>query len=152
MPVKRCFRIFLILGCLVFLSGCDRSGQLQLLDGGESDWASYRGKWVIINYWAEWCVPCRKEMPELNRFAEAHAEQAIVLGVNFDNLSAPELLQAAEKMSVKFPQLLQDPAPGLAHQRPVVLPTTIIYDPQGQLQAELVGPQTEASLQLWLQH
>ena len=134
----------------MLLGGCERHSRLRLVDGGEVDWSSYRGKWVVINYWAEWCVPCRKEMPELNGFAESHADQVVVLGVNYDGLPAAELLQAADKMLANFPQLLQDPAAILPHQRPVVLPTTVIYDPQGNLKAELVGPQTEASLRLWL--
>ncbi len=141
---------FLLLLMALVLSGCERQPGLAIHSVGESEWDSYRGKWVFINYWAEWCLPCRKEMPELNEFARQYAAEAVVLGVNFDNPESAELARQIAALEVEFPVLSEDPAPMLAYQRPSVLPTTLVYNPRGELQSTLVGPQTLESLRMWL--
>jgi thiol-disulfide isomerase/thioredoxin len=99
-----------------------------------------RGQWVVINYWAIWCKPCVQEIPELNALAEL--PQVTVLGVNYDGISGEELDQQLQKLGVAFPTLAKDPAAQLGIARPVVLPTSLVLDPQGQLHDTLVGPQT----------
>ena len=137
------------IGLLLVLSACgDR--QLDTLDHGALSWQQQRGQWVFINYWAQWCHPCRKEIPELNRFAQQHQGQAVVLGVNFDSPAADELRQQAQAMGIEFVQLVGDPAAQLGFERPEVLPSTYVFDPKGVYQGMMVGPQTEASLQAWL--
>lgn len=110
--------------------------QLQLDD--------LRGQWVVINYWAIWCKPCIQEIPELNSLDEF--PQVTVLGVNFDGIVGEELEQQMQKLGVAFTNLDQDPAAQLGVQRPDVLPTTLLIDPQGILQDILIGPQTLHSL------
>ena len=103
-----------------------------------------QGQWVVINYWAIWCKPCIQEIPELNKLAEL--PQVTVLGVNYDGISGEELDQQLEKLGVAFRTLETDPAAQLGMARPVVLPTTLVLDPQGQLSETLVGPQTLETL------
>lgn len=104
------------------------------------------GRWLFINYWAIWCKPCREEIPELNSFAAEHRDEVIVYGVNYDQVGGEELLVQAAELGIEFPLLNADPAPGLGYARPMVLPTTVIVNPEGQLWARLLGPQTGASL------
>ena len=104
-----------------------------------------RGQWLVINYWAQWCKPCIKEIPELNNLNQQY-RQVTVLGVNYDGATGPELELQLEKLGIAFATLPGDPARQLGVPRPVVLPTTLILDPQGQLHATLVGPQTLESL------
>ncbi len=104
-----------------------------------------RGQWVVINYWAQWCKPCITEIPELNALDQQYS-QVTVLGVNYDGITGAELEQQLGKLGVEFTTLATDPAPQLGVPRPVVLPTTLILDPDGQLSATLVGPQTLESL------
>ena len=104
-----------------------------------------RGQWVVINYWAQWCKPCIKEIPELNKLNQQY-RQVTVLGVNYDGATGQELDLQLEKLGIAFTTLPGDPARQLGVPRPVVLPTTLILDPQGQLHATLVGPQTLESL------
>jgi len=106
---------------------------------------SLRGQWVVINYWAKWCKPCIREIPELNRLNSEHSD-ITVLGVNYDGASGEELATQEATLGVEFQTLPADPAAELGTPRPVVLPTTLIFDPEGQLRATLVGPQTEESL------
>ncbi len=112
---------------------------------GALDLQALRGQWVVINYWAQWCKPCIKEIPELNEL-DQEFEGVTVLGVNYDGETGEELAAQIEKLGVAFTTLAQDPSAALGVPRPVVLPTTLILDPEGQLDATLVGPQTLETL------
>ena len=104
------------------------------------------GRWVLINYWAEWCKPCLEEIPELNAFAEAHSEQVSVLGVNYDGVEGEALARVIVRFGIDFPVLTRDPASAYKFARPEVLPVTIVINPEGIVQQRLVGPQTLANL------
>lgn len=104
-------------------------------------------RWLVINYWASWCAPCREEIPELNRLARQRSDIA-VYAVNFDSLRGPALTEAAAEMGIEFSLLAADPAPLLATESPTVLPTTLIVSPAGKVATRLLGPQTNAGLLL----
>jgi thiol-disulfide isomerase/thioredoxin len=103
-----------------------------------------QGQWVVINYWAIWCKPCIKEIPELNALDKLPG--VTVLGVNYDGVAAQEREQQIQQLGIAFDVLATDPATELGISRPEVLPTTLILDPAGKLRDTLVGPQTLASL------
>lgn len=131
------------LSVLLLLAACgpaDVPGNSLQLDG------NLRGQWVVVNYWAIWCKPCAQEIPELNALAEIPGVS--VFGVNYDGASGEKLAQQVQKLGIAFPILDSDPAAQLGVPRPVVLPTTLIIDPSGQLRETLVGPQTLESLAL----
>ncbi len=107
----------------------------------------YEGRWVVINYWAKWCKPCIKEIPELNALDRKYT-QVVVLGVNYDGNKGDELQTQIVNLGIEFPTLLEDPSPALGIALPSVLPTTIILNPNGMLVATLIGPQTLESLAL----
>lgn len=134
---------------VLLLSACGET-KLKTLSGSDLSWEQQRGQWVFINYWAQWCHPCRKEIPELNQFAKQHKGKAVVLGVNFDDPQLDELEEQSRAMGIEFTQLLHDPAQVLDFDRPSVLPATFVFDPKGVYQGVMVGPQTEASLGAWL--
>ena len=105
------------------------------------------GQWLVINYWAQWCAPCRTEIPELNALEKQLKAQSVqVLGVNFDALQGDKLSQAAQDMGITFTVLAQDPAERYQLPRAEVLPVTYIVDPQGLMRERLVGEQTAAGL------
>ncbi len=108
------------------------------------------GHWVVINYWAIWCKPCRDEIPELNEFAAHHGERVRVYAVNFDDVRGDTLLQQAAELGIEFTLLEEDPAAALGYDRPTVLPTTVMFDPSGELAARLLGPQSQAALEAWM--
>ena len=111
----------------------------------QDELSGLRGSWAVINYWAEWCTPCIKEIPELNQLAQQYPELAVV-GVNFDGTEGDELARQIAQLGIAFPILAEDPAARLGIPRPAVLPTTLILDPEGKLANTLVGPQTLESL------
>ena len=136
-----------LLAFLLLLAGCDQvDGELMMPDGAvvPHRFSEHRGDRVYINYWAEWCTPCRAEIPELNALG-AEAGHT-VLGRNFDGLEGEELAQLLAKMGIEFAVLLEDPAQRFAQNVPSVLPTTFVLDAQGTLLEVLVGPQTVDSL------
>lgn len=143
-------KVFLSVLLGLLLTACGDT-QLDTLDHGELSWQQQRGQWVFINYWAQWCHPCRKEIPELNQFARQYQGHAMVLGVNFDGPAQAELRQQTKAMDIEFVQLIGDPAARLGYERPTVLPATYVFDPSGVYHGVMVGPQTEASLSAWLQ-
>jgi thiol-disulfide isomerase/thioredoxin len=131
----------------VSVLGCVEKPEVRLADGSTGTWDQWQGRWMLINYWAEWCAPCREEIPELNRLhSEAAAQRVVVLGVNFDGLSGDALSELIARMEIEFPVLLDDPRARWQQPVPGVLPSTLVVDPEGQLRTVLVGPQTYESL------
>tara|TARA_R110002110_G_scaffold415561_2_gene651006 strand:+ start:241270 stop:241734 length:465 start_codon:yes stop_codon:yes gene_type:complete len=126
---------------MLSLAGCDAQPPASAV----SILKPLQGQWVVINYWAQWCKPCIKEIPELNAL-DAKFDNVTVLGVNYDGAAGLELQEQLETLNVAFVTLPEDPAYLFNIDRPRVLPTTLIINPQGKLDATLVGPQTLASL------
>ncbi|MHA7817063.1 MAG: TlpA family protein disulfide reductase [Pseudohaliea sp.] len=134
----RTFFVCLSLSLGLALAACgERRGPLDPI-------ADHLGNWVLVNYWAEWCKPCIREVPELNSL---DSEEGItVLGVNYDGATGDALAAQIEALGIAFTQLPADPAAELGIDRPQVLPTTVVIDPDGRRVATLVGPQTAESL------
>lgn len=136
-----------LLGVSLLLAGCSEADWGVDQHGRQIAAGELAGHWLVINYWAEWCGPCRKEIPELNRLAEElQAQQVTVLGVNFDALQGEELRTAAEQLGIRFTVLASDPAPRLGLTPSQVLPVTWLVDPQGRVREQLPGEQTALGL------
>jgi len=139
----------LVMALLALLVAC--SPAPSDTPAGLVDTPRFDGKWVMINYWAIWCAPCREEIPELNSLAQTHAAKLNLYAVNFDDKQGEELLVQAAELDIKFDLLTTDPGPALGYARPTVLPTTVIFNPDGEMVARLFGPQTEESLSAAMQ-
>lgn len=104
-------------------------------------------QWLVVNYWAEWCGPCRTEIPELNALSDSLKGQDVaVLGVNFDNVQGEELKSAVDALGIHFTVLAQDPATRFDLPRSEALPVTYIIDDQGKVREQLMGEQTADGL------
>jgi len=140
--IRRTSRLGVVLLLMVAMSGCEVPEQVLLADGRGVQFSHWEDRWLVINYWAEWCAPCRKEIPELNRLhAERAASGVVVLGVNYDGLTGESLADLVEEMGIEFPVLVADPRLKWGVDQPAVLPSTLIINPAGELQQVLVGPQ-----------
>ena len=123
---------------------------LVQLGGGEVFLSDYRGQWVIVNYWATWCAPCRKEIPDLSRL---HSERSdvTVLGLAFEELDDSDFFEFLEDFEVSYPILKVDVyAPPEPFGAPRVLPTTIILDKQGRAVKAFLGPVTVEDIERYL--
>lgn len=126
-------------------SGDGETAPVFTTAGGENlEWASLRGEWVLVNYWAEWCKPCLEEIPELNRVDEL--EGVTVLAVNYDGVTGEELVTLGERMGIDYTMLAEDPAQALEWSVPNGLPATFLVSKDGELRDTLMGAQTEADL------
>ena len=134
----------------VILVGCSGDTGYRLIDGSSHSFSNSEGKYTLVNYWAEWCQPCRVEVPELNELAAEHADQLTILAVNFDSEQGPELLAQLQKIGIEFPSLVTDPRGKWGLERPQVLPETLIINSDGELVQRLIGPQTLESLMAFI--
>ena len=100
------------------------------------------GKWVIINYWADWCPPCIKEIPELNKLNAKYSDELNVFLFNFDRLEGEELTNQLKKIDAKVPSLITDPQSIYNFTIPESLPVTFVINKKGELSNILKGPQT----------
>jgi thiol-disulfide isomerase/thioredoxin len=113
------------------------------MDGVQHKLSDYRGKWVVVNYWATWCPPCLSEIPELVEFHEENKDKlAVVLGVNFENIGNNGLRQFTEEYFINYPVLHMPPGPSSALGPIPGLPTTYLVSPEGEVVARQVGPVT----------
>jgi len=113
-------------------------------EGNKIDWQDYNGQWLVVNFWAEWCMPCREEIPELNQLHNKVGQS--VLGVNFDRPELAELQRQINELAVRFPVMFSEQKQRLNELTPQVLPTTYVFDRQGLLLITLVGPQTQQTI------
>jgi thiol-disulfide isomerase/thioredoxin len=112
-----------------------------LLDAmdGEHSLSDYRGKWVVLNFWATWCAPCRHEMPSLDRLQAAMPEIAVVPVATGRN-SVTGIERFFAEAEIKLLPVLRDPTSDLARGMGVIgLPVTVILNPEGQEVARLIG-------------
>lgn len=103
--------------------------------------------WLVINYWAVWCAPCRKEVPALNELHhELHAHGVRVLGVNYDQLQGEALLADSQQLGIEFPVFSRDPAEHFKLPETRGLPATYIVNQDGRLVGQLNGEQSKESI------
>lgn len=108
--------------------------------------ADYRGKWVIVNFWATWCPPCLEEIPDLVSISESH-QDVQVFGIAMEFQDTRQVLQFAEGMFVNYPIVLGDEK--LANTLGGIkgLPTTLVYDPSGALAVRHAGKLSRKQLE-----
>lgn len=112
---------------------------LPTLDQERIDLKQARGKVVLVNFWAVWCPPCRKEMPSMNRLmAKLAGKPFLILGVNEGE--SPEEIQAfLKQVPVDFPILLDSEGSYLKSWKVFAFPTSYVVDKQGRLRLGLFG-------------
>lgn len=142
----------MLLLCVALVACSGEQGEVAWSDqqGKVYSASDFQGRWLVVNYWAEWCAPCREELPELNALNRV-AEDIQVIGIHFDAYQGAELLELSERMDIRFPVLGHDFAAAYALALPQVLPTTYIINPAGEVTHTLQGPQDEAGLLALLQ-
>jgi len=123
---------------------------LQRLHGDTVSLSDYRPQWVVLNYWATWCVPCREEIPDLSALHQAR-DDITVLGLAFEDTEIETFDAFLEEFEPSYPILLVDvyepPEPFGA---PKALPTTVILDPKGYPVKTYLGPVTRENIESFI--
>lgn len=152
-------RLLVFIGWMCLATGPahagDESGSvidftLPRLGGGTASLSDFRGQWVVINYWATWCAPCRKEIPELSKMHHER-DDITVLGLAYEDTDDETFAEFLSDFAVSYPILRVDvydpPQPFGA---PRALPTTILLDPQGRLAKTFIGPVTRQAIEQFI--
>jgi len=125
---------------------------LPSLDGKVVKLSDYRGKWVVVNYWASWCSPCVAEMPELDAFHDSHKDKnAVVLGVNMERIDREVLKDFVEAQMVSYPILQAKPAVATELGKVPGMPTTYLVSPKGEVVARQVGMVNKEMLEKYIE-
>ncbi|MGN6323587.1 MAG: TlpA family protein disulfide reductase, partial [Dyella sp.] len=120
--------------------------KVTTLDGKPYDLSAQRGHWVIVNFWATWCVPCIKELPEISQFVKSHPDIRAI-GIAYDDTDPADIRAFLDKHPVSFPmaQVTMD-KPLTDFDEPRGLPTTYLIGPDGKVAKHFMGPITPAAL------
>jgi cytochrome c biogenesis protein CcmG/thiol:disulfide interchange protein DsbE len=116
-------------------------GSLPQLDGsGSGSIADYRGEWVLVNFWASWCEPCRAESPDLERFHRRHRGSGFtVLGIDTRDLSG-DGRAFVERYGLSYPQLRDGDGERSRDFGTTGVPESFLVDPEGNLALLRRGP------------
>lgn len=134
---------------LALLAGFADANDFSITDttGKKHSLSAYKGKWVLVNYWATWCPPCLEEIPDLIALHENKKNNLVVIGIAVDYRSAKQVTDFADGMLVSYPIVLGTPKV-IGQIAPVQgLPTTYLYNPQGKLVGQQVGVITRKSIE-----
>ena len=122
------------------------------MQGHEQRLQDYRGKWVLVNFWATWCPPCLEEVPDLVSLHEAHKKSdLVVIGVALDS-SEKSVKEFVAKRHVSYPVVLGDYDMAAQVGEVEVLPTSYLFNPQGELVSYQEGLLTRSSVETYIKN
>jgi len=114
--------------------------ELKSLDGKQVRLSDFRGKAVLLNFWATWCAPCKIEMPWFVDLQKQYAPQGLqVIGVAMDDSGEDAIAKFAKEMAINYPVLVGKETVGDAYGGVEFLPTTFIIDRQGKVVERVFG-------------
>jgi thiol-disulfide isomerase/thioredoxin len=118
------------------------------LDGTTFDLAQQSGKWVIVNFWATWCSPCLKELPDISAFVAKHHDRVRAIGLDFEDTDRADLERFLKAHPLSYPVAQVDidhPPPDF--DPPKGLPNTYVIAPDGHVAKAFLGPVTIRDLE-----
>jgi len=129
------------------------SFNLKDMVGKKQTLSQYKGKWVIVNYWATWCPPCLEEVPDLVALYDSRKNKDVmIIGVAFDYQTAKEVSDYVNDMLISYPIVLGDDDAMKQIGFSDVLPTSYIYNPHGDLVKTKHGKVTKQYLEAIMAH
>ena len=114
----------------------DLSG--KLLDGQDLDWGSYKGKVVLVDFWATWCPPCRAEIPHFKALQAKYGD-VVVIGISVDREGVAAVKPFASENGITYPLLIGDLQTVKAYGNVQSIPTTFVIDQHGRFYSKHVG-------------
>jgi peroxiredoxin len=143
-------------GVLAFLLVCSLTSyaadfSLEDMHGKTLRLSDYRGKWVLVNFWATWCPPCLNEIPELVSLHNAHQDKDLsVIGVAMDSGSSKKVADFAQAHGISYPVVMGNRK--VTDQIGAVegLPVSYLYNPKGEHVSYQAGEVTRASIEAYI--
>ncbi|MGJ4730006.1 TlpA family protein disulfide reductase [Luteimonas sp. SDU101] len=121
--------------------------KVTTLDGSQYDLAELRGQWVVVNFWATWCSPCLKEMPELSAL-HTMREHISVVGLAYEEIDVPAMQSFLAEHPVAYPIAIIDVYdPPADFETPRGLPMTYLIGPDGKVARQFLGPVTAKEIE-----
>lgn len=152
--MKRLLLLFLFIGLSLLthsLRAEEFTFQLQDSTGKIHQLSDYRGKWVLVNFWATWCPPCLEEIPDLVTLYEARSD-IIVFGVAMEYSEVKTVLDFAKALAISYPVVLGNRTVASQFDELSMLPSTYLFDPKGNPAARKVGLLTRADIETFIQN
>lgn len=121
--------------------------KLKAVDGSDYDLAAHKGHWVVVNFWATWCAPCLKEMPDLDALDKKRKDIDLV-GLAYDDISVDDMKEFLVQHPVSYPIVIVDTiSPPADFAVPRGLPTTYLIAPDGKALKPFLGPVTSKEIE-----
>ncbi len=109
------------------------------LQGKEHRFSDYKGKWVLVNYWATYCPPCLAEIPDIDRFSQDNKDTFIALGMDAGGSSIQDIEEFSKELNVHYPLIPNQESTMLAFGIVMAIPTSYIISPKGEIVDKFVG-------------
>jgi thiol-disulfide isomerase/thioredoxin len=150
--LKKTSFYLLALGLMLSMAASILAADFSMTDstGKVHKLSQYKGKWVLVNFWATWCPPCQEEIPDLIALHENKKNNLVVLGIAWSYSDPKQVLAFADSMLINYPIILGDPETASQIGPVEGLPTTYLYNPQGQLVAHQVGAITREDVETFI--
>ena len=147
--IKRFF-IGLISSVVLLLSVQAQAFQFRDTTGKVHKLEDYKGRWVLVNFWATWCPPCLKEIPDLIALYESRKD-IMIIGVSMDADDSQVVLDFVQKMGVTYPTVLGNRTIASQLDDISLLPSTYFFDPDGQPAARQLGIISRESIEKFIE-
>jgi peroxiredoxin len=126
--------------------------QLASLDGKNLKLSDYKGKAILLNFWATWCEPCKIEMPWFVELQKKYGPQGLqVLGIAMDDASTKEIADFAQKMGVNYPIVIGKEEVGTQYGGVQFLPSTFYIDRDGKIIDHVFGLVSRSEIETSIQ-
>ena len=109
------------------------------LEGKTHKFSDYKGKWVLVNYWATYCPPCLAEIPDIDRFTQANKKTFVSLGFDAGGSSAEDIKAFKKELNIHYPLIPAQESTMLAFGIVMAIPTSYIISPKGEIVDKFVG-------------
>lgn len=143
MPLRNLIIMVVALLGILTLQAARAAGDdftLTDINGVTHKLSDYRGKWVVVNYWATWCPPCREEIPQLIKFYDEHkGKDAVVLGLNYEDIGLKRLRSFVAAHAINYPVVHLGVDATLPIGPVTGFPTTYVISPQGEVVGYQLG-------------
>ena len=149
--IKRTLVLFFCMMLLLSVSFQAKAFKFQDSTGKIHTLADYKGKWVLINFWATWCPPCLEEIPDLIALYESR-DDVMVIGIAMDYADPKDVMEYVDTMSISYPTVLGDRSIAAQIEELSMLPSTYLFNPLGQPAARQIGIITREEIEAFMRY